>query len=59
MGGGLARKLIDLGLKPGKEVSVIRNQMSGPIIVSLNGGGQIAIGRGLASKIYVEELIYE
>ncbi len=52
-GHGIFRKLVDMGLNPGSEIFVVRNQMAGPLIISVKGG-QIALGRGIAMKIYVE-----
>ncbi|BCV21636.1 FeoA family protein [Moorella sp. Hama-1] len=58
--GGLSlrRRLTDLGLVRGTTIRVIRNDNFGPVIVSLgnsSGGGRLAIGRGMAHKIMVEE----
>ena len=55
MGGfGLQRRLEILGLKVGSIVDVMTmHPMGGPVILNINGR-QVAIGRGMASKIFVE-----
>ncbi|MDY0235920.1 MAG: FeoA domain-containing protein [Gudongella sp.] len=54
VGGGNARKRIyELGLNTGAEVKMVKNDF-GPIIISISGH-KLAIGRGLAQHIYVEE----
>lgn len=55
----LRRRLTELGLVRGSTIQIIRNDNFGPIIVSLgngSGGGRLAIGRGMANKIMVEEV---
>ncbi|MCD6559493.1 MAG: ferrous iron transport protein A [Palaeococcus sp.] len=52
-GRGVLSRLIELGLAPGSEVIILRNQMAGPLIVAVRGS-QLALGRGLAMKIQVE-----
>lgn len=47
------RRLTALGFVPGSEVQVIRNELWGPLIVAL-GEGRVALGRGMAQKIFVE-----
>ncbi len=51
-GYGLLRRLLDLGLSPGTEIVVIRNQ-GGPVIISYRGA-RVALGRGITNKILVE-----
>lgn len=46
------KRLYEMGLNSGAQVKVIKNDI-GPIIVSLYGN-KIAVGRGLAEKILVE-----
>ncbi len=54
LGGSMAvRKLMELGIREGTTIKVIRNAHIGPIIVEVEGS-QIALGRGLASKVEVE-----
>jgi ferrous iron transport protein A len=53
-GSNASKRLADLGLTPGSEISVIgRAMFSGPVRVEA-GGSRLVIGRGLASKIIVE-----
>ncbi|MGI5939913.1 MAG: FeoA family protein [Thermoleophilia bacterium] len=51
--GGLARRLIALGLTPGSEVRVVHNRGRGPLIVEAHGA-RIALGRGQAERVIVE-----
>jgi ferrous iron transport protein A len=53
-GKGLRDRLLQMGLTPGTIVEVVENS-SGPIILSVRGV-TIALGRGMASKVLVEEL---
>lgn len=53
-GHGIVQKMNVLGIRPGKEITKISNQlMKGPIIIR-SGNTEIAIGYGMASKIMVE-----
>jgi ferrous iron transport protein A len=54
-GGGLDRKLADMGLTPGAEVRLISCQGAGPVLIDLKGS-RLALGRGMAMKIMVEEV---
>ncbi|QSQ09440.1 hypothetical protein H0A61_01803 [Koleobacter methoxysyntrophicus] len=49
------QRLLDLGLVRGIKVRVIKNDMTGPLIISI-GEGRLAIGRGMALKIIVKEV---
>lgn len=52
-GYGLLRRLADMGLTPGTEITVVRNApFGGPIVVQVRGSS-IALGRGVASKVFV------
>jgi len=52
-GKSASKRLADLGLTPGVEISVIgRTLFSGPVQVEA-GGSRLVLGRGLASKIIV------
>jgi len=53
-GRGCMNKLASMGIIPGEVVRVINNG-SGPVIVEVKGS-RIAIGRGVAMKIYGEEI---
>jgi len=53
-GYGLMRRLADMGLTPGTEVTVIRNApFRGPIEVAVRGVS-LALGYGVASKVFVK-----
>ena len=53
-GYGLARKLDALGIRVGKEVTKVSEQlMKGPVLLR-QGHTQIAIGAGMASRVLVE-----
>ncbi len=53
---GQRRRLMNLGLIPGEVIKVLRSAaFHGPILVELNGR-EIALGRGIASRILVEEI---
>ncbi|MEM3399231.1 MAG: metal-dependent transcriptional regulator [Candidatus Micrarchaeia archaeon] len=53
-GRSATRRLADMGLVPGTTVTVTRlSPMGGPIEVSVRGT-ELALGRGLASRIFVE-----
>jgi len=53
-GYGLIRRLVSLGLTIGVELFIINNH--GPIIIKV-GDSNIAIGRGIAKKVLVEEIV--
>ncbi len=53
-GKSLRQRLIELGLVHGTRVRVVKNDRGGPLIISV-GEGRLAIGRGMALKIMVEE----
>ncbi len=55
MGMGLTRRLQEMGLIPGSVIEVIRNMPIGPIEISVMGT-HLAIGRNIASRIYVEKI---
>lgn len=52
-GWNATKRLYEMGLNTGAKFQVIKND-TGPIILSLSGN-KIAIGRGLAEKIMVNE----
>ena len=51
----LKRKLQDMGLTPGVKFKVICGNKRGPFIIDIRGT-RLALGRGIVSKIQVEEL---
>ena len=53
-GRGATRRLLDLGITPGQEVEVLQSgPFLGPIRVRVRGS-DMAIGRGIATRILVE-----
>lgn len=49
-----SKRLADLGLKPGTEITVRnRTLFSGPVQIEVNGS-KLVLGKGLATKIIVE-----
>lgn len=55
-GRGLNQKLTQLGISPGEQARVLRRApLGGPVLVEV-GGRSIALGRGVASKVIVEEV---
>ncbi|MEM2920986.1 MAG: FeoA family protein [Candidatus Bathyarchaeia archaeon] len=50
---GLQRRLLEMGLTPGTEVMIIKSSpFGGPLEVQVRGS-RLAIGRGVAERIYV------
>jgi Fe2+ transport system protein FeoA len=55
-GHGLVRRLAEMGLTPGTEVKVVRSApFHGPIEILVRGVS-LALGRGVASKVFVKQL---
>jgi len=55
-GHGLVRRLAEMGLTPGTEVTLVRSApLRGPIEISVRGVS-LALGRGVASKVFVKRL---
>jgi ferrous iron transport protein A len=52
-GGAFASRLAALGVSIGVEVTVLRNDRRGPLVVMVRGT-RIALGRGEASRVLVE-----
>ena len=48
------KRLYEMGFNTGANIKVIKNDR-GPIIVSLSGN-KIAVGRGLANKIIIDDI---
>ncbi|MGC9517907.1 MAG: FeoA family protein [Methanomicrobiales archaeon] len=55
-GGKFKKKLFELGLYKDSLIKVIKNDITGPIIVEVKGS-RLIIGRGQAQKIMVEKEI--
>ena len=47
------QRLIDLGLNPGAQIQVLKNETSGPLIIAVKGDGRLALGRGMTHHILV------
>jgi ferrous iron transport protein A len=54
-GRGFCRRLTEMGFVRGARVRVVKNDIGGPLIVT-TGDGRLAIGRGMAMRILVEEV---
>jgi len=55
-GFGQRRKLLSLGIYPGEKIRVIQNSaFGGPVLLEVRGV-EVAIGRGVARKVEVENL---
>jgi len=51
---GVEKRLIDMGLTPGTKVTVIKSApFHGPLEILVRGS-RLALGRGIAEKIFVE-----
>ncbi len=56
-GGGLKRRLSQMGIHPGDFVTVVRyGALRGPMVIEVHGF-QLALGRGVASQVFVEEVV--
>ncbi len=54
-GRGLMKRLIDMGLTRGTKIRVLKSSGPGPMLIEVRGS-RLALGRGVAMKIYVEEI---
>lgn len=52
-GHGMVRRLSDMGLHRGSEITVVRNEASGPLIVRCKGS-RLALGRGVLDRVMVQ-----
>lgn len=53
-GRGLVRRLHEIGLLPGAEITIVRNSGFGPVIIRNDVSGTFSLGFGVAKKIMVE-----
>ena len=53
-GYGMKKRLSDLGLVKGLQVMAVKNDDTGPMIISIREG-RLAVGKGMSLKIMVEE----
>ena len=55
-GQGIRQRLGQMGIHPGDTITMLRyGAFRGPILIEVHGS-QVALGRGMASKILVEEV---
>jgi ferrous iron transport protein A len=55
-GAGIRQRLSQMGIHPGDIITMLRyGPLHGPILIEIHGR-QVALGRGIASKIIVEEM---
>jgi ferrous iron transport protein B len=55
-GMGMERKLTEMGLLPGEKIQRVDSPKDGPVILLIKGA-KVAIGKGMADKIIVEECL--
>jgi ferrous iron transport protein A len=54
-GPGIRQRLSQMGIHPGDMITMLRyGALRGPILIEVHGS-QVALGRGIASRILVEE----
>jgi ferrous iron transport protein A len=54
-GAGIRQRLSQMGIHPGDTVTILRyGALRGPLLIEVHGS-QVALGRGIASKVIVEE----
>jgi ferrous iron transport protein A len=52
---GVRQRLNQMGIHPGDTITIVRHgALGGPILIEVQGS-QVALGRGVASKLIVEE----
>jgi ferrous iron transport protein A len=54
-GCGLNNRLAAMGLLPRVQIKVVNNHHPGPFVIDLKGS-KMALGRGMANKIMVQEI---
>ena len=54
-GSASVNRLQSMGIIPGTDIKIIQASLSGPIIIEARGS-RVAIGRGMTSKIIVENV---
>jgi ferrous iron transport protein A len=55
-GQGIRQRLGQMGIHPGDIITILRyGALRGPILIEVHGS-QVALGRGIASRIIVEEV---
>ena len=46
-------RLRDLGINPGSNIQIRKNDFGAPLIIAAKSDSRIALGRGMAQKIFV------
>jgi len=55
-GAGIRQRLSQMGIHPGDTITMLRyGALGGPILIEIHGS-QVALGRGIASRVIVEEM---
>jgi ferrous iron transport protein A len=55
-GAGIRQRLSQMGIHPGDLITMVRyGVLGGPLLIEIHGS-QVALGRGIGSKIIVEEV---
>jgi len=55
-GQGIRQRLGQMGIHPGDTITMLRvGALGGPILIEVHGS-QVALGKGIASKVIVEEM---
>jgi ferrous iron transport protein A len=53
-GRGACKRLNELGLIPGTVIEVVNKISSGPVMIKVKGS-KLALGRGLAAKVFLDK----
>lgn len=53
-GRGIKKRFKRMGLRPGTILQVVRNDFPGPMIISVNNGDRLTLGKGQARHILVQ-----
>jgi ferrous iron transport protein A len=51
----MRQRLVDMGLHQGAVITILRNDISGPLIIAVKEDGRLALGRGMAHHILVTD----
>lgn len=51
-GCSMVKRLTEIGLVPGAEITVVQNGRAGPFLLAVNGA-RLALGRGMAYRVRV------
>ena len=54
-GRGLMKRLMEMGLTRGTKIRVLKSSGPGPMLIEVRGS-RLALGKGIAMKIIVEEV---